>query len=121
MFVTFTRACYGKLIVRIGFALVFATLGVVSASAQGCALCYTQAAGSGMRMIHALWAGIGILVFPPMLLSVFFTVLSYRKRNRFRGIDYDIDVSTRANPTLSTNPSRHMGVQSGRAVRATYS
>ena len=118
---TLTRPCYRKLIVRIGFVLVFATLGVVSASAQGCALCYTQAAGSGMRMIHALWAGIGILVFPPMLLSVFFTVLSYRKRNRFRSMDYDMDGSVRTNPTLSINPSRHTRVQSGRAVRATYS
>jgi len=54
-----------------------------SAAAQGCALCYTQAAASGTRMIHALMAGIVILVFPAMALSVFFMALAYRRRDRF--------------------------------------
>jgi uncharacterized membrane protein len=55
--------------------------------AQGCALCYTQAAASGSRMIHALLAGIVILVFPSLVLSAFFTILAYRKRSRFRHFD----------------------------------
>ncbi len=49
--------------------------------AQGCALCYTQAAGSTQRFIQALRSGIIVLMVPPMLLSVMFTVMAYRRRN----------------------------------------
>jgi hypothetical protein len=49
--------------------------------AQGCALCYTQAAGSTQRFIQALRSGIIILMVPPMFLSLMFTVLAYRRRN----------------------------------------
>ena len=48
--------------------------------AQGCALCYTQAAGSTQRFIQALRSGIIILMVPPMFLSVMFTVMAYRRR-----------------------------------------
>ena len=51
--------------------------------AQGCALCYTQAAGSTQRFIQALRSGILILVIPPMFLSVMFTVMAYRRRNTY--------------------------------------
>jgi hypothetical protein len=52
-------------------------------SAQSCALCYSQAAGSGSRLIQALRSGILILVFPPMLICVGLAVMAYRKRNQF--------------------------------------
>jgi hypothetical protein len=51
--------------------------------AQGCALCYTQAAGSGSRMIAALKSGILILVIPPMLICLGITWMAYKKRNEF--------------------------------------
>ncbi len=51
--------------------------------AQGCALCYTQAASSTQRFIAALRSGIIILMVPPMFLSVMFTVMAYRRRNTF--------------------------------------
>lgn len=51
--------------------------------AQNCALCYTQAAGSGSRMIHALKSGIAVLVVPPMLICVGITWMAYKKRNQF--------------------------------------
>jgi hypothetical protein len=51
---------------------------------QGCALCYTQAASAGARMIQALRSGILILIFPPMGICIGLTVMSYRKRNSFR-------------------------------------
>jgi hypothetical protein len=51
--------------------------------AQNCALCYTQAAGSGSRMIHALKSGILILMIPPMGICIGLTVMAYRKRNQF--------------------------------------
>ncbi len=51
--------------------------------AQNCALCYSQAAASGQRVIEALRSGILILVFPPMLIFAIFTVMAYKKRNQF--------------------------------------
>jgi len=40
------------------------------AFSQSCALCYTQAASAGARMIDALRSGILILIVPPTLMSV---------------------------------------------------
>src|ERR1700760_2583504 len=51
--------------------------------AQGCALCYTQAAGSTQRFIQALRSGILILIVPPMFLSGMFTVMAYPRRNSY--------------------------------------
>jgi hypothetical protein len=66
-------------------AIVFSTLMLpLPTQAQGCALCYTQAANSGNRMIQALKEGIVILVIPPMLLSLGVAYLVYQKRNQFR-------------------------------------
>jgi len=53
------------------------------ASAQNCALCYTQAAGSGQRFIAALRSGILILMIPPMAISLGIALMAYRKRNQF--------------------------------------
>ena len=50
--------------------------------AQSCALCYTQAAGSGHKFIQGLRTGILVLIVPPMFMSVGITVLAYQKRNR---------------------------------------
>ena len=62
-----------------GLFVVFAN----SASyAQGCALCYTQAAGAGHRFIQGLRTGILVLIVPPMFMSVGITLLAYQKRNR---------------------------------------
>ena len=58
------------------------------AAAQSCALCYTQAASSGSRMIEALKSGILILVVPPTLLSVGMIFVLYYKRNQVRS---DVD------------------------------
>ena len=40
------------------------------AFSQSCALCYTQAASAGTRMIEALRSGILVLIAPPTLASV---------------------------------------------------
>ncbi|GAC1618753.1 MAG: hypothetical protein PVS2B2_04550 [Candidatus Acidiferrum sp.] len=53
--------------------------------AQNCALCYTQAAGSGSRLIQALRSGIVVLVIPPMLICVGIGLMAYKKRNQFNG------------------------------------
>ncbi len=54
----------------------------VAGYAQSCALCYTQAAGSGHRFIQGLKTGILVLIVPPMFMSVGITILAYKKRNR---------------------------------------
>ena len=64
-------------------ALVCAALLPSLARAQGCALCYTQAAGSGSRVIQALKSGILILVVPPMVICLGITWMAYKKRNEF--------------------------------------
>jgi len=64
-------------------ALLTASALPVSAFSQNCALCYTQAAGAGTRIIQALKGGIVILVIPPILICTALTVMAFRKRNRF--------------------------------------
>jgi len=57
------------------------------AFAQSCALCYTQAASAGAKLIQALRSGILVLIIPPMLISAGITFLAYRKRNQFKRSD----------------------------------
>jgi len=66
-------------------AVLLIILGCVSGFAwsQSCALCYTQAAGAGPRMIQALKSGILVLIFPPMGICIGLMVISYKKRNSF--------------------------------------
>ena len=59
----------------------------VPAFSQSCALCYTQAASAGTRMIQALRSGILILIAPPTLMSIAMIFIVYRKRNQFRQAD----------------------------------
>ena len=71
---------------------VFATLALpLSASAQSCALCYTQAASAGQKMIQALRDGILILVIPPTLASVAMLFVVHRKRNQIRRTESEED------------------------------
>jgi hypothetical protein len=55
-------------------------------AAQSCALCYTQAASAGARMIQALQSGILILIGPPTLASIAMIFIVYRKRNQIRNV-----------------------------------
>jgi len=57
------------------------------AFSQSCALCYTQAASAGTRMIQALQSGILILIVPPTLMSVGMIFIVYHKRNQVRRND----------------------------------
>jgi hypothetical protein len=66
-----------------GIALML-VLSAAPAFSQGCALCYTQAASSGARMIQALKSGILILIVPPTLGSVGMIFVMYKKRDQFR-------------------------------------
>ncbi len=74
----------GFLARKLKAALVTAFVVTANAAsyAQSCALCYTQAAGAGHRLIQGLRTGILVLIVPPMFMSVGITVLAYKKRNR---------------------------------------
>ena len=54
------------------------------AYSQSCALCYTQAASSGSRMIEALRSGILVLIVPPTLMWLVIMGILYSKRNQFK-------------------------------------
>lgn len=60
-------------------------------SAQSCALCYTQAASSGAKMIAALKSGILILIAPPTLGTIGMIFVVYRKRNQFKSNEQDLE------------------------------
>ncbi len=63
-------------------------LTALPAFSQSCALCYTQAALAGAKMIQALKSGILILVIPPTLGSVGMIFIMHRKRNQIRPTKY---------------------------------
>jgi hypothetical protein len=76
-------------------ALLLSGMACVSLPAwgQSCALCYTQAALAGPRLVQALRSGILVLIFPPMVICIALTVMSYRKRNCFSCQDPDRSAS----------------------------
>ncbi len=74
-------------ILGIALAGLILLLSSVPAFAQSCALCYTQAASSGARMIQALRSGILILIVPPTLGTIGVICVMYRKRNQVRGTE----------------------------------
>ncbi len=55
--------------------------------AQNCALCYTQAASAGHRVIQALRSGILMLIAPPMFICIAIAIMAYRKRNHFNSVE----------------------------------
>jgi hypothetical protein len=59
----------------------------VPAFSQSCALCYTQAALSGAKMIEALKNGILILVIPPTLGSIGMIFVLRRRHGQIRRPD----------------------------------
>jgi hypothetical protein len=71
-------------IVWLALAGLVLLLTAVPAFSQSCALCYTQAASSGSRMIQALKSGILILIVPPTLASIGMIFVVHHKRNQVR-------------------------------------
>jgi hypothetical protein len=61
------------------------------AFSQSCALCYTQAASAGGRMIQALKSGILIMIIPPTLGSIGMIFVMRRKENQVRRPEQDDD------------------------------
>jgi hypothetical protein len=75
------------LAIGVAFAGLVALAAPAPAFSQNCALCYTQAASAGARMIEALRSGILILIVPPTFMSVCMIFIMRHKRNQFRRAD----------------------------------
>ncbi|MGA7293884.1 MAG: hypothetical protein WBW85_15220 [Terriglobales bacterium] len=102
-------------LVAMSVASLILLMAAIPAFGQGCALCYTQAAASGARMIAALRSGILILVIPPMFLSVGVIVLAYKRRNQFRGCGLDKSVYLTHRTSLPV-PRQHATGQRSRLI-----
>lgn len=63
---------------------LFALAAPIPSLAQSCALCYTQAASSGSKMIQALRSGILILIIPPTIGTVGLIFVVHRRTNQVR-------------------------------------
>ena len=68
----------------VGSAAGILLLTALPAFSQNCALCYTQAASAGARMIEALKSGILILIVPPTLGSIGMIFIVRKRNNRFK-------------------------------------
>jgi hypothetical protein len=62
-------------------------VGPAALHAQGCPMCYQNAAAAGPRTIHALNTGILILMFPPALITLGISYLAFKKRNSFNAAE----------------------------------
>ena len=82
----------GISVVGLGFVLlnlILLLLGALPAFSQNCALCYTQAASSGSKMISALKSGILILIAPPTLGTIAMMFVVNRRRKQVRRTEDD--------------------------------
>ena len=75
---------YGRVLRLATILAGLLVLSALPAFSQSCALCYTQAALAGAKMIQALKSGILILVIPPTLGSVGMLFVVHHKRNQVR-------------------------------------
>ena len=69
---------------QFAWAALVLVVSALPAAAQNCALCYTQAASAGARMIEALRSGILILILPPTLGSIAMIFVVHRKIHQVR-------------------------------------
>jgi hypothetical protein len=106
----------GVLLTRLALILVVVVVLFASplpAMAQSCALCYTQAASAGRRMIEALKSGILILIVPPTLMSIGMVFIMYRKnQGRDASSTADSDaISNRTDPSIAATTPWHPPTQ----------
>jgi hypothetical protein len=84
---SFSKLERSSLLITIALVALATLASPPLAFSQSCALCYTQAASAGTRMIEALRSGILILIVPPTLMSIGMIFIVHRKRNQFRQDD----------------------------------
>jgi hypothetical protein len=99
-----TKAWKAIAIGSIALVALIVLLAPMPASAQSCALCYTQAAASGSRMIQALKSGILILIAPPTFMSIGLIFVCYRKRHQTRDESEDFNRERKNDPSSDDSP-----------------
>ena len=93
--------------VAIASAAFLLLLSPAALHAQGCAMCYQNAASSGAKLIAALRHGILLLMFPPLLIFSGIIGLAYSRRNAFAEYP-EADVS--ANPDAQTEENNEVEI-----------
>jgi hypothetical protein len=81
-----------------GLALLglWAFLSPLAAWGMNCPFCYSKAMSSSAGMLQAFRSGILVLMVPPFLMSAAFTIVAYKRRNRFHQPDgQDLDLEKR--------------------------
>lgn len=66
----------------------------LAAWGANCPFCYSKAMSSSAGMLQAFRSGILILMVPPFFMSAAFTIVAYKRRNRFHqpaGQDPDLE------------------------------
>jgi hypothetical protein len=84
-----------------------ATAAVIAAPsalyAQGCAMCYQNAAAAGPRTAEALRHGILVMLFPPLFIFAGIIVLAHRRRNDMpdseAGLEFQDDYTSFEDPS----------------------
>lgn len=79
-----------------------------AAIAQGCALCYADAAATGPQTQAALRHGILVLMIPPMFIFAGLYLLLYRRRNLHRESFEDLPVVAHASPGHASEIVLHL-------------
>jgi hypothetical protein len=72
-----------RILLSAGLGVLLVLVASAPALSQSCALCYTQAASAGTKMIQALRSGILILIIPPTLASIGMVFVLRRKDAQF--------------------------------------
>jgi hypothetical protein len=67
--------------VKYGLAVAAVIAAPSALYAQGCAMCYQNAAAAGPRTAEALRHGILIMLFPPLFIFAGIIVMAHRRRN----------------------------------------
>ncbi len=72
-----------KIAVRSAALLSLALFTPLAAWGMTCPFCYSKAMSSSAGMLQAFRSGILILMVPPFFMSAAFTIVAYKRRNRF--------------------------------------
>ena len=88
--------------------LLGALVNASSAFAQGCAMCYADAAASGPQTQAALRHGILVLMIPPMFIFAGFFFLLYKRSNLRRDSLKDLHVVAHATPENASEFVLHL-------------
>ncbi len=91
-----------RMFFKMAVAGLSAALCASATFAQGCALCYNDAAATGPSALAALRHGILVLIIPPTLIFVSMLTTLYRRRNLYReSIEGISDAPTRDLDSIS--------------------